>query len=78
MQQKQLYFDYISPRCDHDIESSEPIFPHDTLRGDNTPLYQVWLKTNSSAVQEILSGHDRTHGENIIRTNIYRHFEPSL
>ena len=41
---KRSYFDYISPRCDLDIEGSEPVFPHDTSPHDNTPPYQVWLK----------------------------------
>ena len=36
-----IYFDYISPCCDLDAEDNKPIFPHDTLPHDNTPLYQV-------------------------------------
>ena len=34
--------------------------------------------TNGWVVQEILSRHDQTLGENIIRTNIHWHFEPLL
>ena len=42
MQQKQLYFDYISPRCGLDIENSEPFFLRDTLVYDAAYPYQVW------------------------------------
>ena len=42
---KQSYFDYISPCCDLDIEKSNQFFLFDTLPHDNTPQYQVWLKT---------------------------------
>ena len=43
---KQSYFDYVSPRCDLDIEDNEPIFLHDTSPYDNTPTYRVRLKKN--------------------------------
>ena len=34
---------YIIPRCDLQIEDSEPFFfPHDPLPRDNTPPYLVW------------------------------------
>ena len=39
-----LYFDYLSPHCDLDIEDSEATFLHDIPSHDNTPPYQVWLK----------------------------------
>ena len=63
-------FYHISPHCDLDIEDSEPIFPHDASPRDNTPPHQVWFFKNGCTVQQILSGHDQTHGENI-RTNIH-------
>ena len=40
------YFDHISPRCDLDIEDSQPISLHDTPPRDNIPSYQVWYKKN--------------------------------
>ena len=39
---QQSYFDYVRPRCDLDIEDSEPIFPQDTLPHNSTPQYQIW------------------------------------
>ena len=44
MVQTIIYFDYISPCCDLDIEDSEPIFLHDTSPHDYTPPYQVSQK----------------------------------
>ena len=41
---KTPHFDYISPRCDLDLEDSQPIFRHYTPAHDNTPPYQVWLQ----------------------------------
>ena len=37
-----VFFFFLSPRCDRDIEDNEPIFPHDTSPRDNTQPYQVW------------------------------------
>ena len=51
IQRKQLYFDYISPHCDLDIEDNALFslffflfFLHDTQAHDNTPTYQIWFK----------------------------------
>ena len=43
----QILIIYMSPRCDLDIEDSEPISPHDKSPHDNTPSYQIWyIKKN--------------------------------
>ena len=42
---RKSYCDYLSPHCDLYLKDSEPIFLHVTLHHNNTPPYQVWLKT---------------------------------
>ena len=34
----------LNPRCDLDLENSNPKLPHNTLARDDAPMYQVWLQ----------------------------------
>ena len=51
----------ISPRCDLDIEVSEPLFLHDTLAYDGCCITMPGLVTKYSPVQKILSGQTFTY-----------------
>ena len=37
-QSKEPYIDYISPRCDFDLEDSNPVFSQVTLAYDDVPV----------------------------------------
>ena len=50
-----VLFDYMSPHCNPELEDSKPIFLHDTLAHDDASLQKVWLLTEGSVVEEILS-----------------------
>ena len=36
--------DYLSPRCDSELEDGNPILLHDTLAHDDASPYQIWLQ----------------------------------
>ena len=50
-------FDYISPKCDLDLEDSKPIFLHDILAHDDASQYQVW----SQKVKQLRRYHPDEH-----------------
>ena len=53
----QTFTNILSPSCDLDLESSNPIFPQDTLAYDAVLSNQVWLQTDQQFIKHKRNGH---------------------
>ena len=62
---------HTSPRCDLDIENSEPIFLHDTMPQGNTPPYKDWLQMGGQFRRHCL---DKLKTQGVIKISPHLNF----